>query len=149
MKRRISSTTNPITPPLSCNVGLSAIAPDSDPTSVTSSPSRIQVIPSAQTTSQWKRAQGSRSSRAGTLVSNTADLGATPSGISCSRSVGRRPLKGEGLDVYHGPRDLKPQGAVGVWWPRARSVSGSGIGQYGDDPLDHGVPIARAWLAEQ
>ena len=47
----------PIWPPLSCNVGLSAMAPDSDPTSVTSSPSRIQVIPSAHTTSQWKRAQ--------------------------------------------------------------------------------------------
>ena len=50
----------------------SAIAADSDPTSVTSSPSRIHVIPSAQTTSQWNRLHGSRSSRAGTSVSNTA-----------------------------------------------------------------------------
>ena len=46
----------------SCRIG--AI----EPTMVTSSPSRIQVMPSATTTSMWKRLQGSRSSRPGMLV---------------------------------------------------------------------------------
>lgn len=44
------------------------MAGESRPTRVTSSPSRIQVTPSAKTTSQWNRLQGSRSRRAGTLV---------------------------------------------------------------------------------
>src|SRR5437899_6886692 len=39
------------------------------PTSVTSSPSRTQVIPSDKITSQWKRLQGSLSSRVGIWVS--------------------------------------------------------------------------------
>ena len=39
-----------------------------DPTIVTSRPSRIQVIPSATSTSIWKRLNGSRSSRAGMSV---------------------------------------------------------------------------------
>src|SRR5579871_5646097 len=45
--------------------------PESAPTMVTSRPSRIQVIPSALTTSQWKRRQGKASSRAGTSVATT------------------------------------------------------------------------------
>ncbi len=43
------------------------------PTSVTSSPSRIQMIPSAPTTSQWNRLHGSRSRRAGAVVSTMSD----------------------------------------------------------------------------
>src|SRR6476646_11142716 len=50
------------------NDGLSEIAPASDPTNVTSRPSRSQVMPSAITTSQWNRLQGRRSSLAGTSV---------------------------------------------------------------------------------
>ena len=42
------------------------------PTSVTSRPSRIQVMPSATTTSVWKRPHGSRSRREGISVSTTA-----------------------------------------------------------------------------
>src|SRR6185437_8015121 len=47
-------------------------APDRAPASVTSSPSRIQVTPSAATTSVWNRPQGSRSSLAGISVSTIA-----------------------------------------------------------------------------
>src|SRR5581483_2664232 len=39
-----------------------------EPTIVTSSPSRIQTVPSPMTTSQWNFAHGSRSSRAGMFV---------------------------------------------------------------------------------
>src|SRR4051812_17087509 len=39
-----------------------------EPTIVTSSPSRIQTVPSPTTTRQWNFAQGSRSSRAGIFV---------------------------------------------------------------------------------
>ena len=42
------------------------------PTIVTSSPSRIQTVPSPITIIQWKRDHGSRSSRAGTSVSIVA-----------------------------------------------------------------------------
>ena len=45
------------------DVGLSFSAPDSAPASVTSSPSRIQVIPSAITTRVWKPLQRSASRR--------------------------------------------------------------------------------------
>ena len=51
------------------SVGLSFKAPASEPASVTSSPSRIQVMPSATMTRLWNRPQGSRSSRAGMSVS--------------------------------------------------------------------------------
>src|SRR6266850_1203785 len=51
------------------STGLALSAPATVPASVTSSPSRIQVMPSATTTSVWKRPQGSRSSRAGISVS--------------------------------------------------------------------------------
>src|SRR4051794_39005538 len=50
-------------------VGLFFSAPASEPARVTSSPSRIQVMPSATMTRLWKRPQGSRSSRAGMSVS--------------------------------------------------------------------------------
>ena len=40
-----------------------------EPTIVTSSPSRIHTVPRPMTISQWKRAHGSRSSRAGMSVS--------------------------------------------------------------------------------
>src|SRR3546814_17064989 len=52
-------------------MGLSRSTPATAPASVTSSPSRIQVMPSATTTSQWKRPQGRRSSRAGTSVATS------------------------------------------------------------------------------
>ena len=51
--------------PLSFSVRRAAI----EPTIATSRPSRIQTVPSPMTTIQWKRDQGSRSSRAGTRVS--------------------------------------------------------------------------------
>src|SRR4051794_40178639 len=44
------------------------------PTIVTSRPSRIQTVPSPITTIQWNRDQGSRSSRAGTLVSIVSSM---------------------------------------------------------------------------
>src|SRR3954452_536415 len=50
--------------PLPFSVSRGAIAP----TIVTSSPSRIHTVPSPPTTSQWNRAQGSRSSRPGMFV---------------------------------------------------------------------------------
>ena len=53
--------------PLSGSVRRLAIAP----TMVTSSPARIQTVPSPITTSQCHRAQGSRSSRPGIRVSMT------------------------------------------------------------------------------
>src|SRR3954462_3303037 len=46
----------------------SVIREATEPTIVTSSPSRIQTVPSPKTMRQWKRDHGSRSSRAGTLV---------------------------------------------------------------------------------
>lgn len=54
------------------SVGLAFGAPATDPASVTSRPSRIQVMPSATTTRTWKRPHGSGSSRAGMSVSTTA-----------------------------------------------------------------------------
>ena len=53
------------------SAGLSFSAPETEPASVTSSPSRIQVMPRATTTSVWKRDQGRRSRRAGTSVAIT------------------------------------------------------------------------------
>jgi hypothetical protein len=50
--------------PLPCSVSR---AP-TDPTIVTSSPSRIQTVPSAATIVQWKLDHGNRSSRAGIFV---------------------------------------------------------------------------------
>jgi len=44
------------------------------PTSVTSKPSRIQVIPSPTTTSQCQRLHGSRSSRRGIMVSTASPV---------------------------------------------------------------------------
>src|SRR5262249_25860832 len=52
--------------------GLSLSAGDTAPASVTSRPSRIQVMPSATTTSVWNRPQRSRSSRAGISVTTMA-----------------------------------------------------------------------------
>ncbi len=51
--------------PLSFSVRRAAI----EPTIATSRPSRIQTVASPMKTIQWKREQGSRSSRAGTRVS--------------------------------------------------------------------------------
>ncbi len=62
---------SPISASLSPSARGPLSAPESELTRVTSSPSRIQVTPRAQTTSQWKRLQGNRSSRAGTSVVNT------------------------------------------------------------------------------
>ena len=50
------------------SVSFDVSAPAIEPTSVTSSPSRIQVIPSATITIQCHRLHGSRSSRAGMSV---------------------------------------------------------------------------------
>ncbi len=47
----------------------SVIREATDPTIVTSRPSRIQTVPRPMTISQWKRDHGSRSSRAGMRVS--------------------------------------------------------------------------------
>src|SRR5437588_305239 len=58
------------------------------PTSVTSSPSMTQVMPSATTTSQCQRLQGSRSSRAGMSVRNGRS-------VAISRAV----------DIVHSPQD--------------------------------------------
>src|SRR5439155_3719165 len=63
--------TSPICSAVKCNTGLSCSAPTIEPAIVTSSPSRIQVMPSATMTRLWNRVQGSRSSRAGTSVSMT------------------------------------------------------------------------------
>src|SRR5690242_12582945 len=65
------------------------------PASVTSSPSRIQVTPSATTTRVWKRLQVSRSSRAGTSVSTTAaPAHATArSGNACANAMLATPFR--------------------------------------------------------
>ncbi len=55
-----------------CSIGLCFRAPDIAPASVTSRPSRIQVIPRAATTRVWKRPHGRRSSRAGISLSTIA-----------------------------------------------------------------------------
>src|SRR5579871_4290547 len=73
--------------PLPFSVSLEAI----EPTIVTSSPSRIQTVPRPPRTSQWKRAQGRRSSRAGIAVSMVS---------SCATI---RPLVPGGGDVYAWP----------------------------------------------
>src|SRR3954464_2879423 len=52
-----------------CRTGLCLRAPATVPARVTSRPSRIHVMPSAATTSVWKRPHGKRSSRAGMSVS--------------------------------------------------------------------------------
>src|SRR3984957_12901732 len=72
----------PTCAPDRCSTGLADSAPDRDPTIVTSSPSRIQAMPSAVTTSQWKRLHGRRSSRAGTSVSNTTSGGGGAFGVA-------------------------------------------------------------------
>src|SRR5262249_11116829 len=73
-------------------------APETAPASVTSRPSRIQVMPSATTTSVWNRPHGSRSSRAGMSVSTIALSGpacacmrfnAQPHGLVAARLAGR------------------------------------------------------------
>src|SRR3954463_12267962 len=73
------------------SVGLSFRAPASEPASVTSSPSRIQVMPSATMTRLWNRPQGSRTSRAGVWVS--------PQGqpVEPRRDVGLDDAGGDGL----------------------------------------------------
>src|SRR6516165_11647249 len=48
--------------------GESLRAPETEPASVTSRPSRTQVMPSATTTKVWNRPQRSRSRRAGISV---------------------------------------------------------------------------------
>src|SRR3954452_5413684 len=53
---------------VSPSVSFDVSAPAIDPTSVTSNPSRIHVIPRATTTIQCHRLHGSRSSRAGMSV---------------------------------------------------------------------------------
>src|SRR6516162_2372371 len=58
-----------------CKTGLCLSAPDIAPASVTSRPSKIQVIPSATTTSVWNRPQGRRSSLAGMSVSRIEPSG--------------------------------------------------------------------------
>src|SRR3954465_6736684 len=49
----------------------SVIRDATEPTIVTSSPSRIQTVPRPNTMRQWNRDHGRRSSRAGTLVRTT------------------------------------------------------------------------------
>src|SRR4029078_11557299 len=63
-------------------MGLALRAPDRAPASVTSSPSKIQVMPSAATTSVWNPPQGRRSSLAGIFVS-TIDLSDREPGKDC------------------------------------------------------------------
>src|SRR5215472_13314829 len=63
--------------------------PESAPTSVTSRPSRIQVTPSATTTSQWNRRQGSASSRAGISVVTISG----PTACSSACAMLRKPLR--------------------------------------------------------
>src|SRR5205807_396407 len=53
------------------------IAGDKDPTRVTSSPSRIQVMPKAVMTRTWNRSQGRRSRRAGMAVVKVVDTSMT------------------------------------------------------------------------
>ena len=60
----------PICESVRCSVPGSRRTPATEPTSVTSRPSRIQVMPSARTARACHRDQGSRSRRAGTSVSN-------------------------------------------------------------------------------
>src|SRR5262249_43654801 len=60
-----------------CSRGLSLSAPETAPASVTSRPSRIQVTPSATTTSVWKRPQCNRSRRAGMSVSTSTGAAAS------------------------------------------------------------------------
>ena len=68
---RYALADSPMSVGLKRSVGLSCNAPVSEPAMVTSRPSRIQVIPSATTTSQWKQLQGRRSSLAGMSVPTT------------------------------------------------------------------------------
>ena len=56
------------------------------PTSVTSKPSRIHVIPSPATTSQCHRLHGSRSRRRGIIVSTTGPVSAKRGAHGSSRS---------------------------------------------------------------
>src|SRR5512143_512504 len=87
------------------------MAGDSEPTSVTSSPSRIQVTPSAITTSQWNRLQGRRSSRAGTSVSNDSPM------LMNIRSKGRAAR----------PKRLKAKLGFHAWTPYASSMDAAEI----------------------
>ena len=85
------------------SVGLSFKAPAREPASVTSSPSRIQVMPSATMTRLWNRPQGSRSSRAGMSVSTMpgATVSATGSARAGAMLTGRQRRRA--------PRGSKPQ----------------------------------------
>src|SRR5215469_15355201 len=97
--------------------------PESAPTSVTSRPSRIQVTPSALTTSQWKRRQGSASSRAGTSVVTVPGSVAGPRGSACAM-LGQTAAAGFGCAVA---------GAAALWsYPGADdSVAGIGVAALG------------------
>src|SRR4051812_39576385 len=77
---------------LKCSAGLSFSAPATVPASVTSRPSRIQVMPSAATTNVWKRLHGRRSSRAGMSVSTMSADAAGTTIPTERRSVGLRSL---------------------------------------------------------
>src|SRR5215211_7463250 len=69
------------------SVGLSFRAPAREPASVTSSPSRIQVMPSATMTRLWKRPQGSRSSRGGMSVSTMPGATVLATGSAMGRAL--------------------------------------------------------------
>ena len=92
-----------------------------EPTIVTSRPSRIQTVPSPITTSQWKRAHGRRSSRAGISVSTVSVVTAALTSAQYPRSP---QANGAGLAEHRAPArngQTTDHEAEGV--SRARSFS--------------------------
>src|SRR5262249_12142011 len=91
--------TNPTSVLLKCRTGLCLSAPASDPASVTSSPSRIQVTPRAVTTNVWNEPHGSRSKRAGTSLSmiSSTDRGVGAALAGCPSAAGAAVGDGESL----------------------------------------------------
>jgi hypothetical protein len=91
------------------SVCLSVSALAIEPTSVTSKPSRIHVIPSPMTTSQCQRLHGSRSSRFGMFVSTV--LPVAPSSPVAVTALKASPPR---LKVRYGDNDEAPtKGAAG------------------------------------
>ena len=92
-----------------------------EPTIVTSRPSRIQTVPRPMTTSQWKRDHGSRSSRAGISVSIVSAWAVSACAPAASLPCGTRfPISG---DVCSGGVSAEKAAGTSEWCPDASSSS--------------------------
>src|SRR3546814_5389902 len=93
------------------SVGLAFNAPLTAPASVTSSPSSIQVMPSATTTSVWKRHHRKRSSRDGTSLKRGSSCASSP---VCVAAISTSPLPSDQQVLCRVTAERCPPTAAGV-----------------------------------